>query len=301
MTATPQDRLARARDCLVAAQQRQKAYADKGRRDTEFSTGQPVLLSTRNITHKGPGTPKLMPKWIGPFRITERIGAVAYKLELPPVLRIHDVFHASLLKAYRSDGRVHPPPVSLTTDGDPLYEVDFILGDRWKTSGKHKWREYHTQWTGYGPEHNTWEPESSFETCPDVIQAYWDQKDGHQRAHRGTNGQYALQFYPVQSQVPKTSGSAADDSGTCQTCSSSAFRSTCAHTSMVVHCRAKTIVHRETRPYRSGRAMPVLQSPAQLYKCIWLITRHFSHVHCRGVRRQEASNLRRGQCNDSKA
>ena len=47
---------------------------------------------------------KLSPRFIGPYRILKRVGPVAYQLELPPELdRIHDVFHVSMLRRYRSD------------------------------------------------------------------------------------------------------------------------------------------------------------------------------------------------------
>jgi hypothetical protein len=89
-----------AKKCLVAAQQRQKAYADEFRHDVEFDIGTEVLLSTKHINIKMKGTPKLLPRWVGPFKVVQRINPVAYKLDLPASLRIHPVFHASLLKAY---------------------------------------------------------------------------------------------------------------------------------------------------------------------------------------------------------
>ena len=47
---------------------------------------------------------KLSPRYIGPYEIIEKIGPLAYRLALPPELsRIHDVFHVSMLRRYRSD------------------------------------------------------------------------------------------------------------------------------------------------------------------------------------------------------
>ena len=46
---------------------------------------------------------KIAPRYVGPFEILARIGLVAYELALPPYIRIHDVFHISLLKKYVVD------------------------------------------------------------------------------------------------------------------------------------------------------------------------------------------------------
>ena len=47
---------------------------------------------------------KLSPRFIGPYEVLERIGPVAYRLALHPKLaKLHDVFHVSMLRKYRSD------------------------------------------------------------------------------------------------------------------------------------------------------------------------------------------------------
>ncbi|WVZ58280.1 hypothetical protein U9M48_008563 [Paspalum notatum var. saurae] len=86
---------------LRVAQSRQKSYVDVRCRDLTFKVDDFVYLkvsSMRGIQRfnmKG----KLAPRYIGPFRIVERKGEVAYKLELPSNLSgIHDVFHVSQLK-----------------------------------------------------------------------------------------------------------------------------------------------------------------------------------------------------------
>jgi hypothetical protein len=67
-----------ARKLLIAAQQRQKAYADKHRIEKYYKVGEQVLLSTKylNIKH-GKTNRKLLPKWIGPFKVVQKVGPVS--------------------------------------------------------------------------------------------------------------------------------------------------------------------------------------------------------------------------------
>jgi hypothetical protein len=169
-----------AKQCLVAAQNRQKIYYDQHRRDVSYDVGDQVLLNTKNIHLKRASnrrsTPKLLPKWIGPFPIIAKVPGtgLAYKLELPDTLSIHPVFHVSKLKPYHSDGRVQPPdPVVI--DGEPHFVLERILDHRNKP-GKRNIRECLVKWKGFGPEHNSWEPESSIELTEDgaTLRAYWE-------------------------------------------------------------------------------------------------------------------------------
>src|SRR6266540_3590485 len=95
------EQVAKVRENLKAAQSRQKSYADNRRRDLEFQEGDYVYLKvspirgTRRFQIRG----KLAPWYIGPFMINKKVGAVAYRLELPPEMSdIHNVFHVSQLK-----------------------------------------------------------------------------------------------------------------------------------------------------------------------------------------------------------
>nr|GEW50793.1 putative reverse transcriptase domain-containing protein [Tanacetum cinerariifolium] len=78
-----------------------ESYADLKRRLTEFEVGDKVMLKVspwRGVIRFGKRR-KLSPRFIGPFKVIERIGPVAYKLELLDKLReIHDTFHVSNLK-----------------------------------------------------------------------------------------------------------------------------------------------------------------------------------------------------------
>ena len=94
------------RERLLAAQSRQKSYADKRRGSLEFEVGAHVWLRvspTRGVWRFGVKG-KLSPRYVGPFEILERVGEVAYRLALPPALEgIHPVFHVSQLRLYIPD------------------------------------------------------------------------------------------------------------------------------------------------------------------------------------------------------
>ena len=156
---------------LVKAQQRHKSYADSRRRDVVFQVGEEVLLSTRNLRLKSPGARKLLPKFIGPFAVVARVGDVAYRLALPDSLRIHDVFHVSLLARYVAGKDYMPPPLPIVVDGALEYEVERVLLHRSRSSGRKSVHDYLIKWQGYGPEHNSWEPESNLPR--ELIDEYW--------------------------------------------------------------------------------------------------------------------------------
>ena len=100
------DKIKVIRDRLKIAQDRQKRFADNRRRDLEFEDGDMVFLRIspwKGVLRFGKRR-KLSPRYIGPYRIVERIGEVAYRLELPSDLdRIHDGFHVSMLRKYIPD------------------------------------------------------------------------------------------------------------------------------------------------------------------------------------------------------
>lgn len=87
---------------LKTTQDRQKHYADKRRSERSFKVGEPVFLRVkpkRSSLHLGKWK-KLAPRYCGPFSILEQMGVVAYKLALPPHVKVHNVFHVSLLNKY---------------------------------------------------------------------------------------------------------------------------------------------------------------------------------------------------------
>nr|GEV58842.1 putative reverse transcriptase domain-containing protein [Tanacetum cinerariifolium] len=86
---------------MQAAHDRQKSYADLKRNPMEFQVGDKVMLKVspwKGVVRFGKRG-KLNPRYVGPFKVLERFGDVAYKLDLPEELsRVHNTFHMSNLK-----------------------------------------------------------------------------------------------------------------------------------------------------------------------------------------------------------
>jgi hypothetical protein len=158
----------------------------KRKADIPFKVGDKVMLSTKNIRMIHPGCNKLLPRWACPFTVTDQVNHVAFRIDLPDTMHIHNVFHTSLLKLYkhdplRTDGE-QPP---LIINGEAEFEVEALLGRRSKVisskKAKHapggrkrtfRW-EYLVKWTGYGHEHNEYVPEQELlRHCKQMVKAY---------------------------------------------------------------------------------------------------------------------------------
>nr|GEW50515.1 putative reverse transcriptase domain-containing protein [Tanacetum cinerariifolium]GFB91572.1 putative reverse transcriptase domain-containing protein [Tanacetum cinerariifolium] len=111
---------------MQAARDRQKSYADLKRKPMELQVGDRVMLkvlSWKGVVHFGKRG-KLNPRYVGPFKVLERIGDVAYKLDLPEELsRVHNTFHVSNLKKCHADEPLAVPLDGLHFD-DKLHFVE---------------------------------------------------------------------------------------------------------------------------------------------------------------------------------
>ncbi|XP_058760168.1 uncharacterized protein LOC131633471 [Vicia villosa] len=128
------DKVKMIRQRMKVSQDRQKSYADRRRRPLEFEEGEHVFLRVTPTTGVGRALKarKLTPKFIGPYQITERIGKVAYRIALPPVLsKIHDVFHVSQLRKYVSDPSHVITPDDIQLKENLSFEVPPVkIGDK---------------------------------------------------------------------------------------------------------------------------------------------------------------------------
>jgi hypothetical protein len=80
---------------LKVAQNRQKSYEDQKRTLREFKAGDHVYLRVRpkKSSLKMGACSKLAPQYCGPFEVLDRVGPIAYRLALPPIVKAQNVFH----------------------------------------------------------------------------------------------------------------------------------------------------------------------------------------------------------------
>ncbi|GJS19369.1 putative reverse transcriptase domain-containing protein, partial [Tanacetum coccineum] len=111
---------------MQAASDRQKSYVDLKRKLMEFQVGDKVMLKVspwKGVIRFGKRG-KLNPRYVGPFKVLEKVGEVAYKLELPEELsRVHNAFHVSSLKKCHADEPLAVPLDGLHVD-DKLHFIE---------------------------------------------------------------------------------------------------------------------------------------------------------------------------------
>ena len=165
----------------VAAQQTK--YYNEHHKSISFQIGDKVLLRSINIRTLRPKK-KIDHKQLGPFRILEKIGTQAYKLELPERYdAIHPVFHISLLEPWHSRGE-DPEPQAILVEGEEEWEVDKILDKRIKKGQL----EYLVQWADSPPYENFWEPVKNLRNAKKSIAVYEEESHAHQPAAKISKG-----------------------------------------------------------------------------------------------------------------
>ncbi|XP_043710646.1 uncharacterized protein LOC122659614 [Telopea speciosissima] len=113
------------REKIKATQSRQKNYAYRRRQHIQFRVGEKAFLKVspiKGVVRFGKRG-KLSPRYIGPYEVVARVGAVANQLALPPSLaNVHDVFHVSILRQYIPDSSHLLPQQPAELIADLTYE-----------------------------------------------------------------------------------------------------------------------------------------------------------------------------------
>ncbi|KAL1220367.1 hypothetical protein V5N11_005992 [Cardamine amara subsp. amara] len=146
---------------LTRAQNRMKQISDAKRSFREFSIGNYVYLELqpyRQHSLKNRKLPhKLSPRFYGPFRVIDKIGQVAYKLELPPGAAIHNVFHVSQMKLCPNPPTVQSTLPQYLMDLGTAKEPEAILDKKVVKRRNTAATKVLVQWKGYPPDQATWE------------------------------------------------------------------------------------------------------------------------------------------------
>jgi hypothetical protein len=162
---------------LAFTQQRVAQYYNHKRlKGPTFERGDKVYLLRKNIKTKRPSD-KLDHKKLGPFEVTRKISDSNYELRLPTTMRIHPIFHISLLEPAPKNARLQERIEVDAPEGE--YEVETILSSR-----KHgSVTQYLIKWLGYDDSENTWEPVKHLKHCQQMLAEF------HQRNPDQPSGQ----------------------------------------------------------------------------------------------------------------
>lgn len=150
-----------AHDSILAARVKQTRQANRKRQPAPFAQDDLVYISTKNLSFPKGLARKLVPKYVGPYKITKDFGNYSYRVDLPDNLKrrgIHNVFHAALLKLHvPNDDRLFPgrsyEQVCVDLEHETEWSIDKILSHvgtgenatfevKWK-AGDITWMPYH--------------------------------------------------------------------------------------------------------------------------------------------------------------
>ncbi len=137
-----------------------------------FQINDKVWLDARNLRAKVPSK-KLSPRHYGPFTIMKQVSPVAYQIQLPLSMKIHNVFHVDQLIPFTETqeyGKAYPQPPPELIDGEEEYEVEEILDDRIKPRTRNQ-KQYYIKWKGYAQSENSWVDEKDLHTS-ELLEEY---------------------------------------------------------------------------------------------------------------------------------
>lgn len=169
-----------------AVETRSKYYNQKHQAQ-EFQKGDLVKLSTKNLRFKELPR-KLCPRFIGPFRVLERIGSQAYRLALPEKYsRLHNVFPIQVLEIWKTrKGSTPREPLTMPSlEDEEEWEVEEVV-DRRLIKGD---LYYLVKWKDWPSEYNTWEPKQHLTNAAQRVQQFEKAQQRKSRPRRAAPSQ----------------------------------------------------------------------------------------------------------------
>jgi Chromo (CHRromatin Organisation MOdifier) domain len=161
-----------AREDAHEAMAKAQSFWNKKTTFRPYQKGQKVWIKGTNIKTVHPTT-KLRAKRFGPFKITEVISPMTYRLQLPTRWKIHNTFHAALLYPYQTTklyGREFSEPPPDLIAGHEEWEVEKVLASR--CQGRWKRLQYLIRWKGFSKAHDSWEPPRNLENAHEAIKDF---------------------------------------------------------------------------------------------------------------------------------
>ena len=174
-TSRRREEIQRIQEAMRKAQERQSAYANQSRREVIFKVGDKVLLSSSHmrLPEAENASRKLQSRYHGPYRITEVISSVAYRLDLPKQYKAHPVVHVSHLKEFHDGSEKFPdrpsvlrppPPILMEDTQEEYYSIEcFLKHDDDKRRSEDDQHRFRVKWQGYSDSHASWRPASALQ------------------------------------------------------------------------------------------------------------------------------------------
>jgi hypothetical protein len=166
----------------------------------KYKVGDQVWLEGRHLRTNQPTT-RLTPKCHGPFKITQVMSPVNYRLELPTQWSIHNVFHTDLLTPYRetlTHGTNYQRPPPDLVEGMEEYEVEKVLDSR--RYGRGCKLQYLIAWKGYPDSDNQWVNWDNAEGAQEAIREFKHSNPNHKtHIKASTNSSCSLSYSRISS------------------------------------------------------------------------------------------------------
>ena len=156
---------------LLKARKAMEISANRRRRPAPtLLPGAQVWLLRRNIKTIRPSS-KLDVRRLGPYSVIGPVGTSSYRLDLPGTMRIHPVFHVSLLEPHVANtfpGRIQSTPHSIAVEGFEEFEVREILDSKIRR----RRLLYLVDWVGYDVSDQSWEPAANLSNAQLEVDAF---------------------------------------------------------------------------------------------------------------------------------